>query len=183
MKIKTIEDALEELVADKSLTLKEYGKAKIFLANQDNFPKIDTDALNEMDLQISDKKLQLEEIEADLKKKTDKMKELSNSYSNEQMVTMIDKLEKEVLDMNEKLQGYRGGEVEILSEEQISAVIRENDKYKLQWKKQKTIARELIEEISEQADMNYKQFVRDIGLEVDEDYGIDYNAMMGIKAK
>ena len=29
--------------------------------------------------------------------------------------------------------------------------------------------------------MNYKQFVYDLGLETDEDYGIDYNEMMGLK--
>ena len=49
MRKKQAEDALDELVAAKTVTLKEYGKAKIFLINQDRFPKVDTELLANLD--------------------------------------------------------------------------------------------------------------------------------------
>ena len=39
------------------------------------------------------------------------------------MVTMIDKCEKEIIEMKEKLKSYKGGEVELLSEEQINSIL------------------------------------------------------------
>ena len=36
---KICQDVLDALTAEKHLTEKEYGKAKIYLANQDDFPE------------------------------------------------------------------------------------------------------------------------------------------------
>lgn len=49
MRKKQCEAALEELVAEKTVTLKEYGKAKVFLICQDRFPEVDTTLLDELD--------------------------------------------------------------------------------------------------------------------------------------
>ena len=54
MRKKQCEAALEELVAEKVMSLKEYGKAKVFLINQDRFPATDTSELETMDEKISD---------------------------------------------------------------------------------------------------------------------------------
>ena len=49
MRKKQCEEALVELVAEKAVTLKEYGKAKVFLINQDRFPEVDPTLLDELD--------------------------------------------------------------------------------------------------------------------------------------
>jgi len=58
MRRKQLEEALDELVASKAVTLKEYGKAKIFLINQDRFPAVDNSLLEDLDIQIADRRTQ-----------------------------------------------------------------------------------------------------------------------------
>lgn len=43
---------LDEITEEKTLTCKEYGKAKLYIANQDNFPTTSTDELTKLDDQI-----------------------------------------------------------------------------------------------------------------------------------
>jgi len=42
-------------VEDKILSLKEYGKAKIYLINQDIFPTTTNEDLEKLDIEISEK--------------------------------------------------------------------------------------------------------------------------------
>ena len=35
----------------------------------------------------------------------------------------------------------------------------------------------MMDAISESADMNMKDFIKNLGLEIDEDYGVDYKKM------
>jgi hypothetical protein len=41
------------------------------------------------------------------------------------------------------------------------------------WKRLKRGCKEIIEAISESAEMNPKEFIKGLGLEVDEDFGVD----------
>jgi hypothetical protein len=47
--------------------MKEYGKAKIYLANQDNFPVSNPDELAAIDNQIKQNKEKIESLQAQLK--------------------------------------------------------------------------------------------------------------------
>ena len=49
MKKKFLEQSLEQLVKSGKVTLKEYGKAKVFLISQDRFPPVDPKLLDELD--------------------------------------------------------------------------------------------------------------------------------------
>jgi hypothetical protein len=46
---KICEDVLTKLTTEKFLTLKEYGKAKVYLYNQDKFPETSTEELSTLD--------------------------------------------------------------------------------------------------------------------------------------
>ena len=41
------------------------------------------------------------------------------------------------------------------------------------WKKLKRGAKEMLDVISESADMNPKDFTKNLGMEIDEDYSVD----------
>lgn len=53
MRKKEAELALNQLVAEKTVTLKEFGKAKVFMINQDRFPEVDKAELEALDEQIN----------------------------------------------------------------------------------------------------------------------------------
>lgn len=54
---------LDDLTDEKVLQCKEYGKAKIYLANQDNFPTVSNDELAKLDAVIKDKKETLQQCQ------------------------------------------------------------------------------------------------------------------------
>jgi hypothetical protein len=53
---------LDKLTASEFLTCKEFGKAKIYLVNQDRFPETNGCQLLLLDKQIADMKLELGQV-------------------------------------------------------------------------------------------------------------------------
>ena len=47
---------LDDLTTEQVLTCKEYGKCKIYLANQDNFPTVSKEELSKLDAIVKEKK-------------------------------------------------------------------------------------------------------------------------------
>ncbi len=64
---KTCESVLEKLCEEKVLQLKEYGKAKIYLANQENFPETKPEQLTGLDNEIKANKEKVDALQAKLK--------------------------------------------------------------------------------------------------------------------
>ena len=83
MRKKQCEGALDLLVSSKKVTLKEYGKAKVYLISQDRFPKVDPKLLETLDLTIADKRIQVNKIN-DISKDLDKgLKEALSTLTNQ----------------------------------------------------------------------------------------------------
>lgn len=53
---KICEKVLNDLTSEKFLTMKEFGKAKIYLSNQDNYPATDNKELDKLDVEIKELK-------------------------------------------------------------------------------------------------------------------------------
>ena len=64
---KICQTVLDDLTAESLLVCKEYGKAKIYLANQDKFPETSKEELAQLDAQIAEKKSSLEEAKDKMK--------------------------------------------------------------------------------------------------------------------
>ena len=97
--------------------------------------------------------------------------------TNEQVLSHISKLEIENTDLDMKVSGFKSGGIEMISEEEIEESERELIFYANSWKKIKRDCREMMDIISESADMNLKDFIKGLGLETDEDYAVDLNKM------
>lgn len=108
---KICQQVLDELTDEKHLVCKEFGKAKIYLANQDNFAETSTDQLAELDRQISDKKKVLDEAKDRLKILQAQLKDITGTMTNTSYVTQIEKLKASNAEAESRLQGYREGGV------------------------------------------------------------------------
>ena len=86
MKKKNCEAALDALVSEKKVTLKEYGKAKVFLISQDRFPKVDPKLLEDLDQKITAKREELNSVNEVTKELDKSLKETNQTLTNEQMV-------------------------------------------------------------------------------------------------
>ena len=80
---KICQDVLDELTAEKHLTEKEYGKAKIYLANQDKFPEVSKDELGGLDDQINELRKELDSKQSALKERRSKLAEITKEMTNE----------------------------------------------------------------------------------------------------
>ena len=59
---KICQTVLDELVNQKALQSKDYGKARIYLANQDNFPEQSAEQLKELDDKSKERKEQINQL-------------------------------------------------------------------------------------------------------------------------
>lgn len=73
---------LDQLADKGHLTCKEYGKAKIYLYNQDNFKETSTEQLNELDAQIKVEKDNLDAQKALEKTLKSKLHSVTSSMTN-----------------------------------------------------------------------------------------------------
>lgn len=71
--------------------------------------------------------------------------------------------------MGFKLEKYEAGAVKLVSEEDIEKGRKEMGRYCQEWRKRKRACMEIIDMISESADMNRKEFIKKLGIETDEE--------------
>ena len=173
MRKKQCETALEELVAEKKVTLKEYGKAKVFLINQDRFPAVDATLLTDLDDQINIRREENNTLSDKVKGLEKELKEVTSSQTNDELVKLIKKLQEENEVLDKKVDSFKSGGIQRISEDQINETLKEQIFFCNNWKKYKRGCKELVDMISESADMNPKEFVSSLGLETDEDYQLD----------
>ena len=91
---------------------------------------------------------------------------------------MMDQLTKENETLLTKVTAFRSGGIQLVSEEELNRTMKEQQFYCQNWKKIKREAKEMMDIISEQVDMNLKEFIKNLGLETDEDYGVDVNKIL-----
>jgi len=82
MRRKQAEAALDLLVEAKTVTLKEYGKAKVFLINQDRFPEVDTSLLEQLDDQINVRREEFNTLSEEAKQLKKQLDDATGSHTN-----------------------------------------------------------------------------------------------------
>ena len=79
---KICQQVLDDLTDEKHLVCKEFGKAKIYLANQANFAETSLDQLAELDAQITGKKTILDEHKDKMKALNAQLRDITGTMTN-----------------------------------------------------------------------------------------------------
>lgn len=82
MRRNKVEEAFQLLVTEGVIVQKDFGKAKVFLVNQDRFPAVDPEALEEMDAQIKERREKFMELDTKSKELDKELKDTVNSLTN-----------------------------------------------------------------------------------------------------
>ena len=90
---------MDELTTSQILSCKEYGKAKIYLVNQDVFQTTTPDELVELDEQIKERKDKYDLLATEVKSLQSKFKDASGGMTNTEIEAEIASLKKEVTDL------------------------------------------------------------------------------------
>ena len=84
---------LDQLTDEGDLQMKEYGKAKIYLINQKNIPKVDPAEMENLKTSLEAKKSEHAELTNEVKALKKKEADLNNQLTNDQLEEEIDKFE------------------------------------------------------------------------------------------
>ena len=106
------------------------------------------------------------------------MKDSSSSMTNAQLQASIEKLTAENIALDARVTGFKTGGIELVSEGVIEETLKQQIFYANGWKKMKRGCKEMLDTISEAADMNPKEFIKKLGLETDEDYGVNLDDIL-----
>ena len=79
------------------------------------------------------------------------------------------------MEMGDRITKYEGGEVEMISEADIDKSKKDVTRYFTEWRKRKRACMEIIDTICESADLNRKEFIKKLGIELDEDCKVNIN--------
>jgi prefoldin subunit 5 len=161
------EKILASLVEKEVVSVKEYGKAKIYLFRQDTIEIPDKKEVEEMDEQLKSKEEEYASITTEVSELEKEVNYLSSQMTVEEARNKKDELESILQQLNEKLQVLSAGIQQVDPEERKK--LQQNMLYNVsKWKERKRMAKDILDAISENANMRYKELCEQIGVETDE---------------
>ncbi|XP_058079700.1 homologous-pairing protein 2 homolog [Magnolia sinica] len=185
LKKTAVQKALDTLSDSGHISFKEYGKQKIYLARQDQFDIPNSEELDQMKKdnsklqeELEDQKKVIGEVEAEIRA-------LQSNLTLEQIRLKEAKLKIEVREMEEKLNKLRGGTTLVKPEDRKEVQDKYSEKIN-QWRKRKRIFKDLWDSITENTPKDLKEFKDELGIEYDEDVGVNlqsYSELMAIGRK
>lgn len=171
------EKILASLVEKEVVSVKEYGKAKIYLFRQDTIEIPDKKEVEEMDEQLKSKEEEYASITTEVSELEKEVNYLSSQMTVEEARNKKDELESTLQQLNEKLQVLSAGIQQVDPEERKK--LQQNMLYNVsKWKERKRMAKDILDAISENANMRYKELCEQIGVETDEAVGLDMESIL-----
>ncbi|PRQ40393.1 putative Tat binding protein 1-interacting [Rosa chinensis] len=182
LKKTAIQKSLDTLADGGKISFKEYGKQKIYLARQDQFDIPNSEELNQMkdanaklQEQLAEQKRAISEVEGEIKA-------LQSNLTLEQIKEKDTKLRKEVMELEDKLEKLRGG-VTLVKPEDRKIIEQMYSEKISQWRKRKRIFKDLWDTITENSPKDIKEFKEELGLEYDEDVGVNLQSFSDLLPK
>ena len=168
---------LDALTDEKKLICKEYN-TKIYLANQNNFPPINADALASVDASIEMYKKENAKLKEMLNDKQAELKSIVATYTDSELNCAIEKKRKELETLKCKVDKINNNVIEPVPEEKMAEKEKEVNNMKVKYKKIKRICSDIIDKFAEGMDIKRNKFMEDAGIEDDKDIIKKYNIII-----
>lgn len=172
LKKTAVQKALDTLSDSGQISFKEYGKQKIYVARQDQFNILNSEELDQMKKdnsklqeELGNQKKAMGEVEAEIRA-------LQSNLTLEQIRSKEAKLKIEVKEMEGKLTTLHEGTTLMKPEDRKAVEDTYSDKIS-QWRKRKRIFKDLWGLITENMPKDLKEFKEELGVEYDEDVGVN----------
>ncbi|KAF6205530.1 hypothetical protein GE061_019703 [Apolygus lucorum] len=161
-----VQKSLDQLVSKGSLSMKEYGKQKIYCAVQrESLDSDDED--KDIDSKIESAQSELNKLKQELMKAEAKLKSFLSSRPTEEVVSENQLLEKEIESLQAKLMTLENAE-NTLTEVEVKNITAKWDSYVKEYRKRKRIVTDILDQILEGYPKSKKQLIEEIGVEDDE---------------
>jgi len=161
---------LTSLAESKKITAKEFGKQKIFWRNQEGL-EIDKEGLAKLEKQIEQLEKEREPLNEECKSLSAEIHGLTSNPTNQEADVKIAALTKENTELQTRLKNITENQVVISPEEKKQAE-KQYEVTRQQWRKRKRICKDICSHLEEGSGKRFKDFQDELGLQVDEDFGI-----------
>ncbi|KAH7826905.1 putative Homologous-pairing protein 2 [Monocercomonoides exilis] len=162
--------ALDALVEKSQVTLKEFGKSKIYFADQSQFEVPSKEEIAQMDETINQTQDELRELESTAKSMTAENAHLASELTNEQISEEITRLTQDNKELGAKLNRLKEGGIHV-DPEYKEKVSKAYGTMISEWKARRRVGTDALGVISEATGKSEKDLADDIGIETDEAVG------------
>lgn len=166
-----IQRALDQLTSKGKVREKVYGKQKVYVVEQSIFPDVDEGELKKMDQQISNLQSSIQKLQTDNHNLETRLCDLKNSLTLEEASTQLKTLEKECAEMSARLSKIKSGS-ENVTPEQSEHIHNSYQTSTRHWRKRRRMTMDIVNTILEGYPKSKKEFIEEVGIETDEDYGV-----------
>lgn len=172
----SVSKILDNLADEGKLQRKEFGKTKIFLADQKQYPECPQSEVDEQNARIAELKAQLLEKEQECGILSSKISELSQHPTNTDAETEVAKLDKTVEERSKELEQLKSTTT-LISDDQVAIVENDLAKFKKLWKQRKSACKGMADVLADGMDKKPIEVLQSFECELDEDVGVDVNAL------
>ena len=155
---------MDDLTGAQILTCKEYGKAKIYLVNQELFQTTTPEELAVLDDQIKIKKDAYDDLATEVKSLQAKLKDSSAGQTNSEIEAEIATLKKDVASLTKQMEPFKQTGRTVITQSEINKAETLLKKFQREWKRRKRGCMDVVDQVSESVDMNRKDFMKKLGL-------------------
>jgi len=163
---------LDTLVDEKILDCKAYKKLKYYWLNQ-AIVETSEEAMEELREKVKKEEAESNTLGAKLRTLEGNVSSLSSEMSNEVLRKRIVELQKENERLSGTIQKLKKGGGSSRSNADSEKILKRYGELVKEWKKRKRIVADVVGAISEGSGKNEKKLYEDIGLEKDEEYGVN----------
>lgn len=161
--------ALDSLVSEGRIKEKVYGKQKVYVIDQTQFPEVDETEIKTMDDKIAQLNGELQLKSDEVRKLESELKSFDNMLSTDCARSELSELYPEIEKLRTKLEKLKEGRV-LISKEEKDSVYNNRSKFVKEWRKRKRISNDILNSILEGYPKTKKHLYEEIGIETDEDY-------------
>ncbi|KAK8743118.1 hypothetical protein OTU49_001538 [Cherax quadricarinatus] len=166
-----VQKCLDHLVLNGSVKEKTYGKQKVYVFDQGQFPPLDEEKLKKMDNQVVELNKGIKDTEKEYAEVEAKLRNLNSTLTTVEAMKKASELEEEVSQLQLKLSSLQENQV-LVSKEEKDQVTKVSEQMIKEWRKRKRMALDVLDAIMEGYPHPKKQLYEEIGIETDEDVGV-----------
>lgn len=163
--------AMETLAAEGRIKEKVYGKQKVYVTDQSQFPDIDEAELKGMDDRIANLNDKVQALMEDNRRTESQIKTFDTELTTNKAKQNILDISKDIESMQWKLSELKEGQV-LISKEEKDQLYANRSKFVKEWRKRKRISNDILNGILEGYPKTKKQLFEEVGIETDEECNV-----------
>ncbi|XP_060608544.1 homologous-pairing protein 2 homolog [Ruditapes philippinarum] len=163
--------ACESLAESGKIKEKVYGKQKVYVADQSQFPEVDDSEIRDMDSKVAEFTQKLQTNLEEVKRLESELRMLNGCLTTTEAQKQLNETTAMCAHYKNKLKQLKEGG-NVVSPEEKEKVYGDKKKYVQAWRKRKRMTNDILNAILEGYPKPKKQLYEDIGIETDEDYDV-----------